>query len=177
MKLLAVALLVACTSHDHDNQRQPTPPPTPTPTPAPVATPSATPAAPAAPAAAAPSQPCSKISAAEVTAIVGFPVTAQDEGYRCKFVDAKNGWLQVELMPWSSRSAHDICAYGGDKRTVVPGVGDEAAYFGATACVKRGDVAIVVDATNLSVDSPAMHSRGAGTVQIRVAQLVATRIP
>lgn len=117
------------------------------------------------------------ITAAEVSGIVGFAVTAHDEGFRCKFVDPKNGWLQLELMEWTSRSAKDICEYARDKRTVVPGVGDSASYFGATACVKLGDVAIIVDASNLAADSPEIHRSGAETPQIRVAKLVASRIP
>ena len=117
------------------------------------------------------------ISEGDVSGIVGFTVTAHDEGYRCKFVDAKNGWIQLELMEWTSRSAKDICEYAPDKRTVVPGVGDAASNFGATACVKRGDVAIIVDASNLAADSPEIHRSGAEMPQIRVAKRVASRIP
>lgn len=117
------------------------------------------------------------ITAAEVSGIVGFPVTAHDEGFRCKFVDAKNGWLELELMESTSRSAKDICEYGGTKRTAVPGVGDSASFLGATVCVKLGDVAIIVDASNLAVDSPEIHRRPPETPEIRVAKLVVSRIP
>ncbi|HSN26246.1 MAG TPA: hypothetical protein VLT45_08170 [Kofleriaceae bacterium] len=117
------------------------------------------------------------ITAAEVSGIVGFPVTAQDDGFRCKFVDAKQGWLQVELMEASSRGAHDICEYAPAKRTVVPGVGDSASYLGATACVKLGDVAIVVDSSNLAEHSAELGKSGADSPSIRVAKLVASRIP
>ena len=117
------------------------------------------------------------ITAAEVSDIVGFAVTASDEHFRCKFVDPKNGWLQLELMEWTSRSAKEICEYAPDKRTAVPGVGDSASNFGATACVKLGDVAIIVDATNLAADSPSLHRPLPESPQIRVAKLVASRIP
>lgn len=101
----------------------------------------------------------------------------QDDGYRCRFNDAKQGWLQVELMDWTSRSAHDICDYAHDKRTVVPGVGDEASYLAATACVKRGDVAIVVDSSNLAEHSAELGRSGVDSPSIRVAKVVASRIP
>lgn len=117
------------------------------------------------------------ITAAEVSGIVEFPVTARDEQFRCKFVDAKNGWLQLELMESTSRSADEICKYAPDKRTAVPGVGDSASYFGATACVKLGDVAIIVDGSNLAEHSAALGKSGADKPEIRVAKLVASRIP
>lgn len=120
---------------------------------------------------------CTMITAAEVSGIVGFPVTAHDEGFRCKFVDAKQGWLQLELMDWASRGAHDICDYAQAKRTVVPGVGDRASYLGATACVKVGDVAIIIDGANLAEHSPALGHSGAESPYILVGKLVATRIP
>jgi hypothetical protein len=117
------------------------------------------------------------ITAEEVSRIVGFAVTAHDEQFRCKFTDAKNGWIQLELMESTSRSAHDICAYAPDKRTTVPGVGDSASYFGSTACVKLGDVMIVVDGSNLAGHSDALGKSGADKVEIKVAKLVASRIP
>jgi len=117
------------------------------------------------------------ITAAEVSDIVGFAVTAHDEQFRCKFVDAKNGWLELELMEWTSRSAHDICSYAPDKRTAVPGVGDSASNLGAEVCAKVGDVAIIVDASNLAADSPALHRPVTDSPQVRVAKLVASRIP
>src|SRR5512141_1988793 len=104
---VASLLLLACGRHD-----QPAPSPAP---PASAPAGSSTTARPAPPppptaggSAADISRPCSKISAAEVSDIVGFTVTAHDEQYRCKFVDPKDGWLQVELIDWASRSAHDI---------------------------------------------------------------------
>lgn len=117
------------------------------------------------------------ITAAEVSSIVGFDVTVQDDGFRCKFVDDKHGWLQLELMESTSRGAADICGYAPDKRTVVPGVGDAASYFGATACVKLGDVAIIVDGADLAEHSSALGRSGAESPYILVAKLVASRIP
>lgn len=122
-------------------------------------------------------RPCTMITAAEVAGIVGFNVTVQDDGFRCKFVDAKQGWLQLELMESTSRSAAEICGYAPDKRTIVPGVGDSASYLGATACVKLGDVAIIVDGANLAARSDALGRSGAQNPYILVAKLVAPRIP
>jgi hypothetical protein len=117
------------------------------------------------------------ITAAEVSSILQFPVTAQDEHYRCKFTDAKGGWLSLELMEASSRSAKEICEYAPDKRTTVAGVGDSASYVGATLCVKLGDVAIIIDGANLAEDSPAIHVPAERGPEVQVARLVVSRIP
>jgi hypothetical protein len=117
------------------------------------------------------------VSAAEVSGILGFTVTAVDEQFRCKFVDDKQGWLSLELMESTSRSAKSICDYAPDKRTVVPGVGDKASYLGATVCVILGDVAIIVDGPNLREHSAALGGSGAQKPEVQIAKLVASRIP
>jgi hypothetical protein len=122
-------------------------------------------------------QPCSMITAAEVSGILQFTVTATDEHYRCKFVDAKGGWLSLELMEASSRSAKATCEYAPDHRKPIAGVGDSASYLGATLCVKLGDVAIVVDGGNLAEDSAAIHAPAERGPEVLVARLVASRIP
>jgi len=122
-------------------------------------------------------KPCTMITAAEVGAIVGFTVTATDEQFRCKFSDSKGGYLTLALMEASLRSAKEICEYAPDKRTVVAGVGDSASYFGATTCVKLGDVAIIVDGPNLAESSDALRKAGAENPMILIAKTVASRIP
>jgi hypothetical protein len=174
VKLAALVFLVACGQHD---QARPAPPVAQAQPPVAQAQPPVAQARPASGSGADIKHACSMITAAEVSGIVGFTVTAQDDQYRCKFVDGKAGWLSLELMESTSRSAHDICEYAPDKRTAVPGVGDAASYFGATACVKLGDVAIVVDGANLSEHSDALGHSGAQKPEILVAKLVASRIP
>ena len=117
------------------------------------------------------------ISAAEVTAIVGFTVTSVDERFRCKFPDAKNGWISLELIEASSRGAKQICEYAKDKRTVVPGVGDSTSYFGSTVCVKLGDVAIIVDGANIGERSDQLRKSGIDNVFVQIGKTVASRVP
>jgi hypothetical protein len=164
---VAPLALIACAQHDRSPVASPPPPQQAT-----------APASPAAPGSGYDvRRPCSMITAAEVSEILQFPVTANDEQYRCKFVDAKNGWLSLELMEASSRGAKETCEYAPDKRTAVPGVGDSASYFGATVCVKLGDVAIIVDGANLAEHSDALRGSGADKPEVRVAKLVSSRIP
>jgi hypothetical protein len=162
--VVAPLALIACAQHD----RSPVPSSPPAQTAAPAPTPGSGYDV---------RRPCSMITAAEVSSILQFPVTAHDEQYQCKFVDAKNGWLSLELMEASLRNAKEICEYAPDKRTVVPGVGDSASYFGGNACVKLGDVAIIVDGSNLGERSDATRKSGADMAEILVAKLVASRIP
>ncbi len=122
-------------------------------------------------------RPCSMITADEVAAIVGFPLTMTDEQFRCKFTDAKGGWLSVSLLEASLKSAKDICEYAPSKRTNVPGVGDSASYFGSTVCVKLGDVAIIVDGANVAERSPQLQRSGAENVFIVIGKTIASRIP
>jgi len=167
VKLAALVFLVACGQRDQARPPQPVV----------AAQPPVARAQPASGSGADIKRPCSMITAAEVSGIVGFTVTAHDDQFRCKFVDGKTGWLSLELMESTSRSARDICEYAPDKRTAVPGVGDAASYFGATACVKLGDVAIIVDGANLAEHSDALGHAGAQKPEILVAKLVASRIP
>jgi hypothetical protein len=174
----ALATLVAACSHNDAA----TPPAQPTPSPPPAPPPPATGSATATPAAASPGSPditkaCSMISAAEVSAIVGFPVTATDEGFRCKFTDAKSGWISLELMQAELRGTKDICEYAKDKRTNVAGVGDRTSYFGSTVCTILGDVAIIVDGANVAEHSEQLRKSGADNVFVLVAKTVASRIP
>lgn len=117
------------------------------------------------------------ISAEEVGAIVGFAVTMTDEQFRCKYTDAKGGYLTLSLMEASLRSAKEICDYAPDKRTVVTGVGDSASYFGSTACVKLGDVAIIVDGASVAERSTQLGQSGANNVFILIGKTVASRVP
>lgn len=117
------------------------------------------------------------ITAEEVSAIVGFAVSATDEDFRCKYSDTKGGYLTLALLEAALRSAKEICEYAPDKRTVVTGVGDSASYFGATACVKVGDVAIVIDGPNLADSSDALRKSGAENPMILIGKTVAARIP
>jgi hypothetical protein len=168
---VATLLLAACGTPPASPQA---PPPS-----SPAASPTATPAA-ASPTSAASrdiTKPCSMISAEEVGAIVGFPVTATDEQFRCKFTDARAGWLSVSLMEASLTSAKEICEYAPSKRTVVSGVGDSASYFGSTVCVKVGDVAIIVDGASVAEHSEQMRNSGENNVFVLVGKTIAGRIP
>jgi hypothetical protein len=122
-------------------------------------------------------KPCSMISASEVGPIVGFSVVATDEQYRCKFTDGKNGYLTVKLMEAQLKAAKDICEYAPSKRTQVAGVGDSASYLGSTACVKVGDVAIIVDGANVAEHSAQLGKSGADNVFILIGKTIAGRIP
>jgi hypothetical protein len=164
---LATILLAACSSPA-------APPASPASPPQPGAAPEAPPASAQARDI---THPCSMISAEEVAAIAGFPVTATDEQFRCKFTDAKAGWLSVKLMEASLTSAKDICEYASAKRTVVTGVGDAASYFGSTACVKVGDVMIVVDGASVAEHSPQLGHSGAENVFVLIGKTIAGRIP
>jgi len=117
------------------------------------------------------------ITADEVAAIVGFSVTMTDEQFRCKFTDAKGGWLSVSLLEASLRSAKEICEYAPSKRTVVAGVGDSASYVGSTACIKLGDVAIIVDGASVAERSQPLQRSGAENVFIVIGKTIASRIP
>jgi hypothetical protein len=117
------------------------------------------------------------ITAEEVGAIVGFPVTSTDEQFRCTFTDAKAGWLSVKLMEAQLKAAKDICEYAPSKRTVVTGVGDAASYFGSTACVKVGDVMIVVDGASVAEHSAQLGKSGADNVFVVIGKTIAGRIP
>ena len=171
----AAVLLTACSHNDAA-----TPPAQPQPQAAPAPPPTTGSDSPAAAAgAAAPdiTKPCSMISAAEVSAIVGFPVTAADEGYRCKFTDAKSGWLSLSLMEAQLKSAKDICDYAPAKRTNVAGVGDRTSYLGSTVCTILGDVAIIVDGASVAEHSEQLRKSGADNVFVVIAKTVADRIP
>jgi hypothetical protein len=93
-------------------------------------------------------QPCSFITAAEMSEILGASATVQDEGFRCKYL-VGDGWLQVELMEFSSASAAEIWDYDKTHGTAAAGVGDEAYIFGAAIVAKLGDVFLAVDGNNL----------------------------
>jgi hypothetical protein len=93
-------------------------------------------------------QPCSFITAAEMSDILGAAATIQDEGFRCKYL-VGDGWLQVELMEFSSASAAEIWDYDKAHGTAAAGVGDEAYVFGAALVAKLGDVFLAVDGNNL----------------------------
>jgi hypothetical protein len=93
-------------------------------------------------------QPCSFITAAEMSDILGVSATVQDESFRCKYL-VGDGWLQVELMEFSSASAAEIWGYDKAHGTAAAGVGDEAYIFGAAIVAKLGDVFLAVDGNNL----------------------------
>jgi hypothetical protein len=103
-----------------------------------------------APAAPAPSvdRPCSFVTAAEMSTLLGTPVTMSDEHFRCKYVSGQ-GWLQVELLNFELRGTRDIFDYDKAHGKAVPGVGDQAYLFGAAIVSKVGDVVIAVDGNNL----------------------------
>jgi hypothetical protein len=174
---LATSLLLAACSHTDraaPSSQTASPPSASTTSPA---APAGTPA-PSAPAAGGfdISKPCSMITAAEVSAIVGFTVTSVDEGFRCKFPDSKGGWASLKLMEASLKSATEICDYAKAKRTVVPGVGDSTSYFGATVCTKVGDVAIIVDGADVAERSAQLQKSGAENPFVLIAKTVAGRI-
>jgi hypothetical protein len=117
------------------------------------------------------------ISAEEVSSIVGFTVTSVDNQFECKYPDAKNGYVTVSLLQAQLKIAKDICDYAPDKRTRVPGIGDSTSYLGATVCVRLGDVAIIVDGSNIAMDSPAIHHGGAENPFVLIGKTIASRIP
>jgi len=122
-------------------------------------------------------KPCSMISASEVGAIVGFSVVPTEEQFRCKFTDGKNGYLTVKLMEAQLKAAKDICEYAPSKRTQVSGVGDSASYVGSTACVKVGDVMIIVDGANVAERSAQLGTSGADNAFILIGKPIASGIP
>ena len=110
---------------------------------------------------------CSTISAEEVSAIIGAPVVAADEGYRCKY-EAGADYVTVELWDSSLQGSQDSFAYAADHGSLPPGIGDGAALLGLTIFVNVGDVQVVVDASNFG---------GAQTDQLtELARMVVDRV-
>ena len=94
-------------------------------------------------------KPCSFVTAAQMTGLLGTPVTtATDEHFRCKYVVGK-GWLETKLMNLELKASRDIYDYDKAHGKAVPGVGDQAYQLGATLAAKVGDVLVVVDGSNV----------------------------
>ena len=83
----------------------------------------------------------------------------------------------LKMGPPVSRDSMLKVAVSDFDSAFTAGVGDSASYFGATACVKLGDVAIIVDGANLAEHSDALGKSGAESPYIAVAKLVASRVP
>jgi hypothetical protein len=94
-------------------------------------------------------RPCSFVSAADMSTLIGTPVSGVvDEKFRCKYA-VGSGWLETKLMDASLKITRDIVDYNKARGQAIPGVGDQAYVLGATLAVKLGDVVIVVDGSNM----------------------------
>lgn len=93
--------------------------------------------------------PCSFVTTADMSSMLGVPVSAAtDEKFRCKYT-VGNGWLETKLMDISLKMTRDIFDYNKTRGHAVAGVGDQAYVLGATMVSKLGDVVVVVDGSNM----------------------------
>ena len=94
-------------------------------------------------------RPCSFATAAQMSTLLGAPVTtATDEHFRCKYA-VGTGWLETKLMNLELKATRDIYEYNKAHGRAVPGVGDQAYQLGAALAAKVGDVLVVVDGSNV----------------------------